>query len=105
MLCLLLVALAPNVSLDLHRADVRQVVQKLASHGVTNVVIDDAVQGTVTLAVRNVSWREALDAVLAAKGLDSRRVGDILWVASAEQIAADRARALEQRKTIVVLPK
>ncbi len=105
MLCLLLLMSAPNVSLDLHQADVRRVVQSLAAHGVVNVVIDDAVGGTVTVSVRDVRWRDALAAVLSAKGLDSREEGNILWIASAAKIAADRERALQQQKTIVVLPK
>ncbi|MFE8603961.1 secretin N-terminal domain-containing protein [Archangium violaceum] len=73
---------AKRISLDVTRANVHDVLRMLADVGRLNLVVAEEVQGTVTLSLRNVVWTEALDVVLASRGLGMERRGSILRVAS-----------------------
>ena len=73
---------AKRISLDVTRANVHDVLRMLADVGRLNLVVAEEVQGTVTLSLRNVVWTEALDVVLASRGLGKERRGSILRVAS-----------------------
>ena len=72
---------ARRISLDVSQASVHDVLRMLADVGRLNLVTGDDVQGTVTLRLRDVPWGEALDVVLAARGLGMELKGNILRVA------------------------
>jgi type IV pilus assembly protein PilQ len=76
--------------LDVKGARVRDVLTGLGKKGGVNVVMSEDVQGEVTLVVRNVAWEVALREVLRARGLESRREGNVLWVARAAELKAER---------------
>lgn len=94
-------AAAPNlVSFEFANADVHSVLRIFAEVGRFNLVTSEAVSGKVTVTLRNVPWNEAMDAVLAAKGLGLEKTGNIVRVAPLTQLAdeaAARAR-LEKAK-------
>ena len=71
-----------RISVNVTRANVHDVLRMLADVGRLNLVVSEEVQGTVTLTLRNVPWTEALDVVLASRGLGMERRGNILRVAS-----------------------
>jgi type IV pilus assembly protein PilQ len=68
-----------------------------------NLVASDTVQGNITLRLQNVPWDQALDLVLKTKGLDKRKVGNVLLVAPADEIAARERQELESQKQIAEL--
>jgi hypothetical protein len=68
------------IDLDVHDADIREVCRLLADVGRVNLVVAEGVTGTVTVQLRHVPWDEALDALLAAKGLIMRRQGTVVIV-------------------------
>ena len=74
--------------------------QLLADISGRNIVVSDTVQGNVTLRLQNVPWDQALDIVLATKGLDMRQNGNVIIVAPAEEIAAREKADLESRQAI-----
>ncbi|MEW5848587.1 MAG: secretin and TonB N-terminal domain-containing protein [Myxococcota bacterium] len=86
-----------RVNLDLKDADVTAVLERLAAIGRVNIVISDEVKGRITLRLRNVSWQEALHAVLRAKGLDMQRDGNVIWVASYKTIEAEKQERLREK--------
>jgi type IV pilus assembly protein PilQ len=53
--------------------------------------------------LQNVPWDQALDLVLKTKGLDKRKVGNVLLVAPADEIAARERQELEAQKQIAEL--
>ncbi|MCE7895756.1 MAG: hypothetical protein DYH19_03235 [Gammaproteobacteria bacterium PRO8] len=57
-------------------------------------------QGNVTLRLQSVPWDQALDIVLATKGLDKRQNGNVMIIAPADEIAAREKADLEARKEI-----
>ncbi|HBO1284193.1 TPA: type IV pilus secretin PilQ [Pseudomonas aeruginosa] len=68
-----------------------------------NLVASDTVQGNITLRLQNVPWDQALDLVLKTKGLDKRKLGNVLLVAPADEIAARERQELEAQKQIAEL--
>jgi len=84
-----------TVNLDLRSADVRTVLQKLADVGRVNVVVSEAVTGSVTLQMKNVHWKTAMAMVLRAKGLDSDREGNVIYVDRQDVIQEARMERLQ----------
>jgi type IV pilus assembly protein PilQ len=89
-----------KLSLNFQDIDVRSVLQLIADFTHLNLVASDTVQGGITLRLQNVPWDQALDLILKTKGLDKRKVGNVLLVAPAEEIASRERQELESQKQI-----
>ena len=89
-----------RLTLNFQDIETRAVLQLLADVSGRNIVVSDTVQGNVTLRLQNVPWDQALDIVMATKGLDMRENGNVIIVAPAEEIAAREKADLESRKEI-----
>ncbi|MEO7387524.1 MAG: type IV pilus secretin PilQ [Gammaproteobacteria bacterium] len=89
-----------RLTLSFQDIETRAVLQLLADVSGRNIVVSDTVQGNVTLRLQNVPWDQALDIVLATKGLDMRENGGVIIVAPADEIAAREKADLEARKEI-----
>ncbi|MCU1725686.1 type IV pilus secretin PilQ family protein [Pseudomonas sp. 7P_10.2_Bac1] len=92
-----------KVSLNFQAVEVRTVLQLLAEFTRFNLVVSDAVQGSITLNLQDVPWDQALDLVLQSKGLGKRLEGNVLLIAPAEEIAARERYALEARNQLAEL--
>lgn len=89
-----------RLTLNFQDIEVRAVLQLLADISGLNMVVADSVSGSVTLRLQNVPWDQALDIVMATRGLDSRRNGDVLLIAPAAEIAARERAELAARAEI-----
>jgi len=89
-----------RLTLNFQDIETRAVLQLLADISGRNIVVSDTVQGNVTLRLQNVPWDQALDIVLATKGLDMRQNGNVIIVAPAEEISARELADLESKKEI-----
>jgi type IV pilus assembly protein PilQ len=89
-----------RLTLNFQDIETRAVLQLLADVSGRNIVVSDSVQGNVTLRLQSVPWDQALDIVLATKGLDKRQNANVMIVAPAEEIAAREKADLEARKEI-----
>ena len=69
-----------RVSLDFQDAELRTVLWFLASTGGVNLVLDESVQGRVTVRLKDVTWEDAFLAVLAAEGLSWQGSAAVLTV-------------------------
>lgn len=92
-----------KLSLNFQDIDVRSVLQLIADFTDLNLVASDTVQGNITLRLQNVPWDQALDLVLKTRGLDKRKVGNVLLVAPADEIAARERQELEAQNQIAEL--
>jgi type IV pilus assembly protein PilQ len=81
-----------RLTLNFQDIDARAVLQLLADISGRNIVVSDTVSGNVTLRLQNVPWDQAMDIVLATKGLAMRENGNVIIVAPAAEIA-ERERA------------
>ncbi|MBW0237636.1 pilus assembly protein PilQ [Pseudomonas sp. D1HM] len=91
------------LSLNFQDIEVRAALQLLADFAGLNLVVSDAVQGSITLNLRDVPRDQALDLVLKSKNLDKRLEGNVLLIAPAEEIAAHERQALEARHQLAEL--
>ncbi len=89
-----------RLTLNFQDIDTRAVLQLLADISGRNIVVSDTVAGNVTLRLQNVPWDQAMDIVLATKGLDMRENGNVIIVAPADEIAAREKADLESKKEI-----
>lgn len=92
-----------KLSLNFQDIDVRSVLQLIADFTDLNLVASDTVAGNITLRLQNVPWDQALDLVLKTKGLDKRKIGNVLLVAPADEIAARERQELESKKQVADL--
>jgi len=89
-----------RLTLNFQDIETRAVLQLLADVSGLNMVVADTVTGNVTLRLQNVPWDQALDIVMATKGLDKRRNGDVVLIAPAAEIAARERAELSARQEI-----
>ncbi len=92
-----------KLSLNFQDIEVRNVLQLIADFTGLNLVASDTVSGNITLRLQNVPWDQALELILKTKGLDKRKVGNVMLVAPAEEIAAREKLELETSKQVLEL--
>src|SRR6266850_3045373 len=89
-----------RMSLDVQGAEVETVLRSLSEFSGKNIVASKEVKGTVTLRLRNVPWRHALDIVLRAQGLGMIESGQTIVISNLDTLrkeemdkrAAERAQ-------------
>lgn len=74
---------------------IRSVLQIMADYYDFSLVAGDAVSGNITLVLDNVPWDQALELILRAGNLGSRLEGNVLYVAPADEIAAQEQLEIE----------
>lgn len=89
-----------RLTLNFQDIETRAVLQLLADVSGRNIVVSDTVTGNVTLRLQNVPWDQALDIVLATKGLDKRQNGNVMIIAPSEELASREKSDLAARKEI-----
>lgn len=81
------------LSLNFQDIEVRAVLQLIGDFTNTNVVVSDAVSGSITLRLNNVPWDQALDIILQTKGLSMQKNGDVIFIAPSNVIAENKRAA------------
>jgi type IV pilus assembly protein PilQ len=61
-------SLARTMTINSQSADIRTILRSIADFSGRNIIAAPAVEGTVTVALNNVPWREALTVILRAHG-------------------------------------
>ncbi len=89
-----------KLSLNFQNVEVRSVLQVIADFTNLNIIASDSVKGSLTLRLKDVPWDQALDIVLQSHELDKRRVGNVIFVAPREELAAREKLDLESRQQI-----
>ena len=89
-----------KLSLNFQNIEVRSLLQVIADFTNFNVITSDSVSGAITLRLQDVPWDQALDIILQSKGLGMRKVGNVLWVAPKDEIAAKEKLDLESAAAI-----
>ncbi|WP_414820312.1 type IV pilus secretin PilQ [Thiopseudomonas alkaliphila] len=94
-----------KISLNFQDVNLRAVLQVIADFTQLNLVVNDTVQGNITLQLQNVPWDQALDVILKTKGLAQRKEGNVLLIAPSEELAARERQELEiQRQAEELAP-
>lgn len=90
------------ISIDLQNAEVEHVLRLITSITDHNLILDEDVQGKVSMRLNNVPWDQALDLVLAQKNLAKIHRGNIIRITTASKLQQEieqvrRAREEEAR--------
>ena len=78
-------ALAPpdaKMKWNFQNIEIKALLQSLAEIGQHNLIVADGVTGHVSLHLRDMTWREALQVVVSAKGLVMTDKAGVLWISS-----------------------
>lgn len=89
-----------KLSLNFQNIEIRSLLQVIADFTNFNVVTSDSVSGALTLRLKDVPWDQALDIIMQSKGLGMRKLGNVLWIAPKDEIAAREKADLESRVSI-----
>jgi type IV pilus assembly protein PilQ len=84
-----------RLSLRFREYPVREVLQAFSDFANFNIVISDAVTGTITLNLQDVPWDQALDVVLQQKNLSMDRRGSVVTIAPSAEILQRRRDSTE----------
>lgn len=84
-----------KLSFYFQNIDIRALLQILAKSSGLNFVINDAVKGSVTLSLKDVTWEQALSIVLKSRGLSSRRDGNVIYISTIDDIASNENKRLQ----------
>ena len=79
------------ISLDFQEADIKSVLRLMAEYGNVSIVTSDDVKGTVTLSMKNVPWKQALDTILDVNSLTKKQIDNIITVTTLERKKKDEA--------------
>lgn len=92
----------PTVELDFKEAPIHDLLRLLSDVGKVNIVVPDEVDAKVTVRMKRVPWDQALEVILASKGLWYRQEGNLIRVAQRKALdeedeaeAARRAAAVQ----------
>jgi type IV pilus assembly protein PilQ len=87
-------------TLSLNQADIRSVLMYLSSYGGVNIVASPSVEGTVTVHLANVTWKEALDIIMQTYNLVGIETENYIRVVKAvdyySEKSAEQKNAQEQ---------
>lgn len=86
------------ISIDLQSAEVEHVIRLITSITDYNLVLDEEVRGRISLRLMNVPWDQALDLVLIQKNLGMVHRGNIIRIATAQKLEAERDQARRARE-------
>lgn len=89
-----------KLSLNFQSVEVRTVLQVIAEFTGLNIITSDTVNGSLTLRLKDVPWDQAMEIILQSKGLDQRKVGNVVWIAPRDELAAKEKQELETNKQI-----
>src|SRR4029079_17190455 len=89
-----------KLSLNFQNVEVRAVLNVIADFTDLNIITSDTVSGNITLRLKDVPWDQALEIILQTRGLDSRRAGNVIWIARRDELATREKLALEAAQQI-----
>ena len=86
------------LTLNFQNMDVRAILQVLADFTGMNIVASDSVSGNMTVRLKDVPWDQALDLVLEARNLHKQQSGNVIWVATRQEIADKNKAQIELKE-------
>ncbi len=82
-----------HISIDLQDAEVEHVLRLIAEVGGLNLILDEEVQGRISLKLSNVPWDQVLNVVLRQMDLGRDRQDNMLRISSLEKLEKEQELA------------
>ncbi|ALB24201.1 Type IV pilus biogenesis and competence protein PilQ precursor [Piscirickettsia salmonis] len=86
------------INLNFDNIDLAKLLQLIAEFAQLNLVINDAVQGTMSLHLKKVTWQQALNVILMTEDLTESRQGNILIIKKKDLNLKKVNNKLDKRK-------
>lgn len=86
------------ISLQVRDADVNDILRMIGEASGFNIVIGEAVRGTLSLSLSNVPWDQVLDLVLSTMKLGAERSNNVLRIDTLANITAQRQAELQAKQ-------
>ena len=77
-----------TIDLQFQDIEVRRAIYLLGELAQQDIVVSDAVSGSMSLSLKEVTWREALNLILHTQNLAQQYIGGVLTIAPTEQTTA-----------------
>jgi len=84
-----------RLSMDFQNISVRDALQVIADFTHQNIVVSNNVTGSLSIRLKNEPWEQAFKVILESQGLGVKKIGNILWVAPANQISSQEEAQLK----------
>lgn len=84
-----------RLSMDFQNISVRDALQVIADFTHQNIVVSNNVTGSLSIRLKNEPWEQAFKVILESQGLAVKHIGNILWVAPANQITSQEESELK----------
>ena len=81
---------AEHIDINFQNADIRNVLKFIGDIGNVNIVFGDDVSGVVSIHLKDVFWKDALEAILQIKGMNYYESANIVRVISAQVLKQDQ---------------
>ncbi|API86852.1 type IV pilus secretin PilQ [Francisella uliginis] len=88
------------ISISFKDAPIQTVLQVLSEFAGLNLVVSSSVRGNISIDLKNVPWNEVMNIVLVSKGLATKKMNSILYVATAAEIAAQEQLELQTKRSL-----
>lgn len=92
-----------KLSFYFQNIEVRALLQLIAKNSGMNFIVSDLVKGTISINLKNVTWDQALDVIQKTQGLASRRVGNVIYISSVEDVTTSETKQLQSAEVIANL--
>lgn len=84
-----------TLSLNFQDMEVRSILQVIADFTGLNIMSSDSVSGAMTIRLKDVPWDQALDLVLEARNLQKVQEGNVVWIATRQEITDNNKAKIE----------
>ena len=89
-----------TIDLQFQDIEVRRAIYLLGELAQQDIVVSDAVSGSMSLSLKEVTWREALNLILHTQNLAQQYIGGVLTIAPTEQTTALQKAALQRQQDL-----
>ncbi len=83
------------ISLNFQSMEIRAILQVIADFTQLNILTSDKVNGAMTVRLKDVPWDQALDLVLESQNLQKLQEGNVIWIATRDELALNNKVKLE----------
>ncbi|MEZ7847226.1 MAG: type IV pilus secretin PilQ [Polaromonas sp.] len=91
------------ITLNFQNIEIHALLRIMAEFTGLNIVVSDSVMGAVTLRLKEVPWQQALEIILASRGLGMLQAGNILHIAPNAELAQRKTAELLAQQALQVL--
>jgi type IV pilus assembly protein PilQ len=84
-----------QLTLNFQNMDIRAIIQVIADFTGLNIITSDTVTGTMSVRLKDVPWDQALDLVLESKNLQKQKNGNVIWIATKQELLDKNKAQLE----------